>query len=113
MSQLKVFIFMWKYDSSNFNLSTFSLLFHFIPFGLFRQAWALVSVVKGGNTSCSEDLREHENLNTGGRALARCNFTTVDGVDFSVTAYSEWKNGKNQIMTRMRVQKQELFSMKV
>ncbi|XP_013887034.1 cell surface hyaluronidase [Austrofundulus limnaeus] len=59
----------------------------------YRQAWALVSVVKGGNTSCSEDVREHENLNTGGRALARCNFTTVDGVDFSVTAYSEWKNG--------------------
>uniref|UniRef100_A0A1A8FZ47 Transmembrane protein 2 n=2 Tax=Nothobranchius korthausae TaxID=1143690 RepID=A0A1A8FZ47_9TELE len=59
----------------------------------FRQAWALVSVVGGGNTSCSEDMREHENLNTGGRALARCNFTTVDGVGFSVTAHSEWKNG--------------------
>ncbi|KAM9744403.1 cell surface hyaluronidase [Menidia menidia] len=59
----------------------------------YRQAWALVSVVGGGNGSCSEDVREHENLDTGGRALARRNFTTVDGVGFSVTAYSEWRNG--------------------
>ncbi|XP_043967046.1 cell surface hyaluronidase [Gambusia affinis] len=59
----------------------------------YRQAWALVSVVGGGNESCSEDVREHENLNTGGRALATRNFTTVEGVDFSVSAYSEWKNG--------------------
>ncbi|XP_034004542.1 cell surface hyaluronidase [Trematomus bernacchii] len=59
----------------------------------YRQAWALVSVVGGGNASCAEDVKEHENHNTGGRALARRNFTTVDGVDFSVTAYSEWKTG--------------------
>ncbi|XP_035514547.1 cell surface hyaluronidase [Morone saxatilis] len=59
----------------------------------YRQAWALVSVIGGGNTSCSEDVREHENHDTGGRAVARRNFTTVDGVGFSVTAYSEWKNG--------------------
>ncbi|XP_067377466.1 cell surface hyaluronidase isoform X1 [Channa argus] len=59
----------------------------------YRQAWALVSVVGGGNASCTEDVREHENHDTGGRALARRNFTSVDGVDFSVTAYSEWKNG--------------------
>lgn len=59
----------------------------------YRQAWALVSVVGGGNASCSEDVREHENHDTGGRALARQNFSTVDGVGFSVTAYSEWKNG--------------------
>uniref|UniRef100_A0A667Y2M7 hyaluronoglucosaminidase n=1 Tax=Myripristis murdjan TaxID=586833 RepID=A0A667Y2M7_9TELE len=59
----------------------------------YRQAWALVSVVGGGNASCSEDVREHENHDTGGKALARRNFTTVDGVGFSVTAYSEWRNG--------------------
>ncbi|XP_024130905.1 cell surface hyaluronidase [Oryzias melastigma] len=58
----------------------------------YREAWALVSVV-GDNSSCSEDVREHENLNTGGRAVARRNFTTPDGVGFSVTAYSEWKTG--------------------
>uniref|UniRef100_A0A7N8YHJ8 Cell migration inducing hyaluronidase 2 n=1 Tax=Mastacembelus armatus TaxID=205130 RepID=A0A7N8YHJ8_9TELE len=28
-------------------------------------------------------------------SLARRNFTTVDGVSFSVTAYSEWKNGEH------------------
>ncbi|XP_074525918.1 cell surface hyaluronidase [Halichoeres trimaculatus] len=59
----------------------------------YRAAWALVSVVGGGNVSCSEDVKEHENHDTGGRALARRNFSTVDGVGFSVTAYSEWKNG--------------------
>uniref|UniRef100_A0A8C4H3K0 hyaluronoglucosaminidase n=1 Tax=Dicentrarchus labrax TaxID=13489 RepID=A0A8C4H3K0_DICLA len=63
----------------------------------YRQAWALVSVIGGGNTSCSEDVREHENHDTGGRAVARRNFTTVDGVGFSVTAYSEWKNGEIQL----------------
>lgn len=68
------------------------------PSGPSRQAWALVSVVGGGNTSCSEDVREHENHDTGGRALARRNFTTVDGVGFSVTAYSEWKNGEKRLM---------------
>ncbi|XP_029999762.1 cell surface hyaluronidase isoform X2 [Sphaeramia orbicularis] len=59
----------------------------------YRQAWALVSVVGGGNASCTEDVREHENHDTGGRALATRNFTTVNGVGFSVTAYSEWKSG--------------------
>uniref|UniRef100_A0AAY4CSC1 hyaluronoglucosaminidase n=1 Tax=Denticeps clupeoides TaxID=299321 RepID=A0AAY4CSC1_9TELE len=59
----------------------------------YRQAWALVSVVGGGNGSCTEDTREHENHDTGGKALARRDFVTVDGVRFSVTAYSEWRNG--------------------
>uniref|UniRef100_A0A673JNX2 G8 domain-containing protein n=1 Tax=Sinocyclocheilus rhinocerous TaxID=307959 RepID=A0A673JNX2_9TELE len=38
-------------------------------------------------------VREHENHDTGGKALARREFVTVDGVGFTVTAYSEWKNG--------------------
>uniref|UniRef100_A0A8C7DJ19 hyaluronoglucosaminidase n=1 Tax=Oncorhynchus kisutch TaxID=8019 RepID=A0A8C7DJ19_ONCKI len=62
----------------------------------YRQAWALVSVIGGGNGSCSEDVREHENHDTGGKALAQKNFSTVDGVGFSVTAYSEWRNGRPQ-----------------
>uniref|UniRef100_A0A674NM14 hyaluronoglucosaminidase n=1 Tax=Takifugu rubripes TaxID=31033 RepID=A0A674NM14_TAKRU len=59
----------------------------------YRQAWALVSEVQGGNATCSEDVREHENHDTRGRALASRTFSTVEGVAFSVTAYSEWKNG--------------------
>lgn len=59
-----------------------------------RQAWALVSVVGGGNSSCTEHVREHENHDTGGKALARQEFVTVDGVRFFVSAYSEWWNGK-------------------
>uniref|UniRef100_A0AAY5EAM1 hyaluronoglucosaminidase n=1 Tax=Electrophorus electricus TaxID=8005 RepID=A0AAY5EAM1_ELEEL len=62
----------------------------------FRQAWALVSVVGGGNGSCTEAVREHENHDTRGRALAHRNFVTADGVRFAVTAYSEWRNGKPQ-----------------
>ncbi|KAM4616956.1 cell surface hyaluronidase [Polymixia lowei] len=59
----------------------------------YRQAWALVSVVGAGNESCSEEVREHENHDTGGKALATKNFTTMDGVGFMVSAYSEWRNG--------------------
>ncbi|XDV20994.1 hypothetical protein PO909_026186, partial [Leuciscus waleckii] len=59
----------------------------------FREAWALVSVIGGGNGSCTEDVREHENHDTGGKALARRDFVTVDGVGFTVTAFSEWNNG--------------------
>ncbi|TRY81913.1 hypothetical protein DNTS_013379 [Danionella cerebrum] len=59
----------------------------------YRQAWALVSVIGGGNKSCTEDVREHENHDTGGKALARRDFFTVDGVGFTVTAHSEWSNG--------------------
>uniref|UniRef100_A0A674MNE0 Cell migration inducing hyaluronidase 2 n=1 Tax=Takifugu rubripes TaxID=31033 RepID=A0A674MNE0_TAKRU len=64
----------------------------------YRQAWALVSEVQGGNATCSEDVREHENHDTRGRALASRTFSTVEGVAFSVTAYSEWKNGKPQFL---------------
>lgn len=80
------------------NSPHFLCLCHFFraPSGFPRQAWALVSVVGGGNGSCVEEVREHENHDTGGRALARRNFTTVDGVGFSVAAYSEWKNGEDQ-----------------
>lgn len=85
--------------SQNDSLSSLFLShFSLHPSGLSRQAWALVSVVGGGNMSCSEDVREHENHDTGGRALARQNFSTVDGVGFSVTAYSEWKNGAKQFL---------------
>ncbi|MBN3297827.1 TMEM2 hyaluronidase, partial [Amia calva] len=59
----------------------------------YRQAWALVAVLGGGNASCSEEVREHENHDTGGQAVARKEFITVDGVKFFVTAYSEWRNG--------------------
>lgn len=53
----------------------------------------MVSVIGGGNGSCTEDVREHENHDTGGKALARRDFVTVDGMGFTVTAYSEWSNG--------------------
>uniref|UniRef100_A0A4W4GA88 G8 domain-containing protein n=1 Tax=Electrophorus electricus TaxID=8005 RepID=A0A4W4GA88_ELEEL len=44
-------------------------------------------------TGTSPPVREHENHDTRGRALAHRNFVTADGVRFAVTAYSEWRNG--------------------
>ncbi|XP_067886689.1 cell surface hyaluronidase isoform X1 [Heterodontus francisci] len=59
----------------------------------YRQAWALVSVIGAGNLSCSESIRDYENHDTGGKAIARREFVTVDGVKFSVSASSQWKKG--------------------
>ncbi|CAI9543421.1 unnamed protein product [Staurois parvus] len=60
----------------------------------YRQAWALVSVVGGSNTSCSESTKDYENHSTGGKAEAMNVFSTLDGQKFAVKAYSEWKDGK-------------------
>ncbi|XP_018417775.1 PREDICTED: transmembrane protein 2 [Nanorana parkeri] len=60
----------------------------------YRQAWALVSVVGGSNTSCSESTKDYENHSTGGKAEAMNIFSTLDGQKFAVKAYSEWKDGK-------------------
>ncbi|XP_072444263.1 cell surface hyaluronidase isoform X1 [Chiloscyllium punctatum] len=59
----------------------------------YRQAWALVSVLGGGNLSCSESVRDYENHDTGGKARASREFVTVDGVKFAVSASSQWKKG--------------------
>uniref|UniRef100_A0A8D0H9K1 hyaluronoglucosaminidase n=1 Tax=Sphenodon punctatus TaxID=8508 RepID=A0A8D0H9K1_SPHPU len=59
----------------------------------YRQAWALVGVVGGGNSSCNESVREYENHSTGGKAHAQREFFTVDGQKFAVSAFSEWNEG--------------------
>ncbi|KAK4815349.1 hypothetical protein QYF61_000181 [Mycteria americana] len=59
----------------------------------YRQAWALVGVLGGGNSSCNESVRNYENHSTGGKALAQKEFFTVDGQKFVVRAYSEWNDG--------------------
>ncbi|RMC01041.1 hypothetical protein DUI87_22305 [Hirundo rustica rustica] len=58
-----------------------------------EQAWALVGVIGGGNSSCNESVRNYENHSTGGKALAQKEFFTVDGQKFVVRAYSEWNDG--------------------
>lgn len=60
----------------------------------YRQAWALVSVIGGGNSSCSESTRDYENHSTRGKAEAGKVYSTLDGQRFAVKAYSEWKVGK-------------------
>uniref|UniRef100_A0A6I8SVJ3 hyaluronoglucosaminidase n=1 Tax=Xenopus tropicalis TaxID=8364 RepID=A0A6I8SVJ3_XENTR len=60
----------------------------------YRQAWAFVGVLGGGNDSYSESVKDYENHSSGGKALAVKEFTTVDGQKFAVKAYSEWKEGK-------------------
>uniref|UniRef100_A0A8C0UKB3 hyaluronoglucosaminidase n=1 Tax=Cyanistes caeruleus TaxID=156563 RepID=A0A8C0UKB3_CYACU len=59
----------------------------------YRQAWALVGVIGGGNSSCNESVRNYENHSTGGKALAQKEFFTADGQKFVVRAYSEWNDG--------------------
>ncbi|XP_064032349.1 inactive cell surface hyaluronidase CEMIP2 isoform X1 [Pogoniulus pusillus] len=59
----------------------------------YRQAWAFVGVIGGGNSSCNESVRNYENHSTGGKALAQKEFFTVDGQKFVVKAYSEWNDG--------------------
>ncbi|NXC90646.1 TMEM2 hyaluronidase, partial [Cercotrichas coryphoeus] len=59
----------------------------------YRQAWALVGVIGGGNSSCNESVRNYENHSTGGKAVAQKEFFTVDGQKFVVRAYSEWNDG--------------------
>ncbi|KAM6105065.1 LOW QUALITY PROTEIN: cell surface hyaluronidase CEMIP2 [Pterocles gutturalis] len=61
--------------------------------GCYRQAWAFVGVIGGGNSSCNESVRNYENHSTGGKALAQKEFFTVDGQKFVVRAYSEWNDG--------------------
>uniref|UniRef100_A0A8B9RZW9 hyaluronoglucosaminidase n=1 Tax=Accipiter nisus TaxID=211598 RepID=A0A8B9RZW9_9AVES len=62
----------------------------------YRQAWAFVGVIGGGNSSCNESVRNYENHSTGGKALAQKEFFTVDGQKFVVRAYSEWNDENPQ-----------------
>ncbi|XP_074022011.1 cell surface hyaluronidase CEMIP2 isoform X2 [Numenius arquata] len=62
----------------------------------YRQAWAFVGVIGGGNSSCNESVRNYENHSTGGKALAQKEFFTVDGQKFVVKAYSEWNDENPQ-----------------
>lgn len=39
-------------------------------------------------------MRNYENHSSGGKALARREFYTMEGQKFAVTAYSEWIEGK-------------------
>ncbi|XP_062368803.1 inactive cell surface hyaluronidase CEMIP2 isoform X2 [Cinclus cinclus] len=64
----------------------------------YRQAWALVGVIGGGNSSCNESVRNYENHSTGGKALAQKEFFTVDGQKFVVRAYSEWNDENPQFL---------------
>ncbi|KAI4891650.1 hypothetical protein NFI96_020589, partial [Prochilodus magdalenae] len=96
MLRLPKFVLAWMLLLRKSDLAWMLRLPKFVLVGMLgclKQAWALVAVVGGGNGSCTEDSREHENHDTGGRALARRDFVTVDGVRFSVMAYSEWRNG--------------------
>lgn len=68
-----------------------------MSFILYRQAWALVSVIGDGESSCNESVRDYENHSTGGKALAEREFFTVDGQKFTVRAFSEWIAGKKNL----------------
>lgn len=79
-----------------FSMTNNQLRLLFLPY---RQAWALVGVIDGGSSSCNESVRNYENHSTGGKALAQGEFYTLDGQKFSVTAYSEWVQGRQRSFT--------------
>ncbi|XP_043915117.1 cell surface hyaluronidase [Protopterus annectens] len=68
----------------------------FLPF-YYRQSWALVGVIGDRTSNSSEAVQDYVNHNTAEQALARREFTTVNGVDFSVSAYSEWIEGTSWV----------------
>lgn len=57
-----------------------------------------MGVIGAGNMSCDESVRDYENHDTGGKAKARKEFVTVDGVRFAVSASSQWKKGAQPLI---------------
>ncbi|CAM9419115.1 unnamed protein product [Bubo scandiacus] len=59
----------------------------------YRQPWALVGILGGGQLSPAEDKREYHGNGTTGLAIAQRDFLTYDGTRFTVTAFSGWIKG--------------------
>uniref|UniRef100_A0A4W3GVJ4 hyaluronoglucosaminidase n=1 Tax=Callorhinchus milii TaxID=7868 RepID=A0A4W3GVJ4_CALMI len=59
----------------------------------YRQPWALVGVIGVHTLFVVEDKRFYQPDGSTGMALARRNFQTHDGIQFTVTAFSEWLKG--------------------
>ncbi|KAM9270481.1 cell surface hyaluronidase CEMIP2-like [Cariama cristata] len=59
----------------------------------YRQPWALVGILGGGQLSTAEDKREYDGNGSTGLAVAQRDFITYDGTRFTVTAFSGWIKG--------------------
>uniref|UniRef100_A0A8C3RN53 hyaluronoglucosaminidase n=1 Tax=Chelydra serpentina TaxID=8475 RepID=A0A8C3RN53_CHESE len=65
---------------------------HILHLG-YRQPWALVGILGGGQFSTTEDRKQYQGNGTTGLAIAGRDFQTYEGINFRVTAFSGWVKG--------------------
>uniref|UniRef100_A0A452HPS2 hyaluronoglucosaminidase n=1 Tax=Gopherus agassizii TaxID=38772 RepID=A0A452HPS2_9SAUR len=65
---------------------------HILHLG-YRQPWALVGILGGGQFSTTEDRKQYQGTGTTGIAIAGRDFQTYEGISFRVTAFSGWVKG--------------------
>uniref|UniRef100_A0A8C8SWJ2 hyaluronoglucosaminidase n=1 Tax=Pelusios castaneus TaxID=367368 RepID=A0A8C8SWJ2_9SAUR len=59
----------------------------------YRQPWALVGVLGGGQFSTTEERKQYTGTETTVLATARRDFQTYEGITFRVSAFSGWVKG--------------------
>uniref|UniRef100_A0A8C0IKN4 G8 domain-containing protein n=1 Tax=Chelonoidis abingdonii TaxID=106734 RepID=A0A8C0IKN4_CHEAB len=65
---------------------------HILHLG-YRQPWALVGILGGGQFSTTEERKQYQGTGTTGIAIAGRDFQTYEGINFQVTAFSGWVKG--------------------
>ncbi|CAM4611557.1 unnamed protein product [Lepidochelys olivacea] len=65
---------------------------HILHLG-YRQPWALVGILGGGQFSTTEDTKPYPGNGTTELATAGRDFQTYEGIHFRVTAFSGWEKG--------------------
>uniref|UniRef100_K7FSZ3 hyaluronoglucosaminidase n=1 Tax=Pelodiscus sinensis TaxID=13735 RepID=K7FSZ3_PELSI len=71
----------------------------------YRQPWALVGILGGGQFSTTEDRKQYQVNGTTGLAIARRDFQTYEGITFRVTAFSGWIKGVPHNVFKVEVSK--------
>uniref|UniRef100_A0A452HPU1 hyaluronoglucosaminidase n=1 Tax=Gopherus agassizii TaxID=38772 RepID=A0A452HPU1_9SAUR len=77
---------------------------HILHLG-YRQPWALVGILGGGQFSTTEDRKQYQGTGTTGIAIAGRDFQTYEGISFRVTAFSGWVKGIPHNGFRVQVSK--------
>ncbi|CAM5145498.1 unnamed protein product [Eretmochelys imbricata] len=77
---------------------------HILHLG-YRQPWALVGILGGGQFSTTEDTKPYPGNGTTELATAGRDFQTYEGIHFRVTAFSGWEKGIPHNGFRVKVSK--------